>query len=134
MSTAAEIVARRRAERRGLIALARAYDGGLASAPGVRAVVVFGSVARGDFHDWSDVDVLVVADHLPGRAPDRLAALGPTPPRVEVVAWTPEEFHAQRTRGNPVAEEAVAAGVWIRGDLDDLPAPDESAPPPRRGD
>ena len=32
---------------------------------GVRLVVLFGSAARGDYTDESDVDVLVVADHLP---------------------------------------------------------------------
>ncbi|MGH8908620.1 MAG: nucleotidyltransferase family protein [Egibacteraceae bacterium] len=44
-----------------------------------RAVVIFGSVARGDFNDTSDIDVLVVAERLPARATDRLAALGAYP-------------------------------------------------------
>jgi predicted nucleotidyltransferase len=120
MTTPAQVVRRRRAQRRELITMARAYADALPAAAGVRAVVVFGAVARGDFNDRSDVDVLVVADRLPARAPDRLAALGPTPPRVEVVAWTPAEWRSERARGNPITAEAAAAGVWLRGDPDDL--------------
>jgi predicted nucleotidyltransferase len=33
------------------------------------------SVARGDFNDHSDIDVLIIADRLPPRAPDRLAGV-----------------------------------------------------------
>lgn len=39
--------------------------------------MVFGSVARGDFNLWSDIDVLVVADNLPERWLDRLGRLAP---------------------------------------------------------
>jgi len=37
---------------------------------GVRLVVLFGSVARGDYTEESDVDVLVVADRLPSDPRD----------------------------------------------------------------
>lgn len=127
VTTAGQIVSRRRAERRRLLAQARIYADGLDRACGVRAVVVFGSVARGDFNDWSDIDVLVAPEHLPAAAPDRLRALGPVPPQVEVVAWTPAEWRAERARGNPIATEALADGVWLEGSPDDLepgvPAP-----------
>lgn len=69
--------------------------------------------------------MLVVAGALPKMAPDRLRALGPLPPRVEAIAWTPEEWRAERARGNPIAEEAVADGVWLEGDPADL----EATPP-----
>lgn len=59
----------------------------------VAGVVVVGSVARGDFHDHSDIDVVVIAGHLPDRPADRLAALGPPPPGAEPVVWTPDECH-----------------------------------------
>lgn len=39
--------------------------------------MVFGSVARGHFNLWSDIDVLVVADNLPERWLDRLGRLAP---------------------------------------------------------
>jgi predicted nucleotidyltransferase len=118
VTTAQQIVARRRRERVRLLAQADAYVDGLDGACDIRAVVVFGSVARGDFNDGSDVDVLVVAGRLPARAPDRLHALGPIPPAVEVVAWTPGEWRAERARGNPIATEAVTDGVWLVGGRD----------------
>ncbi len=114
---ATEVVARRRAERDRLLQEAQAFADRLDPVLGVRWVAVFGSVARGDFHAYSDVDVLVVADHLPDRYHDRLAALGwPSPDRVEPVAWTGAEFTRQLHRGNPVAVEAMELGVSLAGE------------------
>lgn len=81
-------------------------------------MVVFGSVARGDFHDASDIDVLIVADKLPARVLERNAAVGLAPSRVEFVVWTPDEFRQELARGNPIAVEAEERGVVLRGALD----------------
>lgn len=115
MTTPAEVVARRRAERRGLLELARAFADQLDTSLQVRAVVVVGSVARGDFHEISDIDVVVVADSLPVSFLERPAALGVVPSRVEPVAWTPAEWHRQRARDNPLVVDAVDHGVWLVG-------------------
>ncbi|MGI9032857.1 MAG: nucleotidyltransferase domain-containing protein [Acidimicrobiales bacterium] len=119
---AARIIERRRAEQRTLLARASELAAGLDPGLGVRAVVVFGSVARGDFNRWSDVDVLVIADHLPDRALDRLDALGPRPPLVQPVAWTAEELRQQLVRFNPIATEALERGVWLVGTPGDVGA------------
>lgn len=75
-----------------------------------------GSVARGDFNRWSDVDVLVIADALPTRPLDRLELLlAGAPPGVQPIAWTPAEFARERDRHNPIAAEALEVGVAIRG-------------------
>ncbi len=70
---------RRRKERRNLIARAQELADQLEPGLGLRGFVVFGSVARGDFNVWSDIDVLVVADHLPERWLDRIDVLGSPP-------------------------------------------------------
>jgi predicted nucleotidyltransferase len=119
-ATPAEVLRRRRDEQEALLDRARRFVGDLDAGLDVRAVVVFGSVARGDFHEASDVDVLVVADALPPRPLDRLAAVGVPPSRVEVVAWTPEEWRRALTIGDPVASECAGAGVWLQGTLADL--------------
>jgi predicted nucleotidyltransferase len=31
-------------------------------------VVLYGSYARGDYHEWSDIDIMILADILPGEA------------------------------------------------------------------
>lgn len=116
------VIERRRREREELLDRARAFADRLGPELGVRAVVVYGSVARGDFNLWSDVDVLVVADHLPERSIDRWGVLGDRPGRVEPVAWTPGEWSRQMDRDNPIATEAIESGVWLRGSLADVSA------------
>lgn len=113
--TPEEVVNERRAERARLLARARDYVAQIAPTVGLRAAVVVGSVARGDFNVSSDIDVLVVADRLPAHPLDRLATLGPLPAALEVVAWTPAEWRARR-HSDPLVVEAHNAGVWLVGD------------------
>ena len=70
-----DVIAERRAEQQRLVELARDYVARLSARIPLTAAVVVGSVARGDFNVWSDVDVVIVAQGLPERAPDRAALL-----------------------------------------------------------
>lgn len=114
-TTPRQVIESQRARRRELISLAERFVDSLDPALDIQEVVVFGSVARGDCHETSDVDVLVIAKNLPDRALQRNAALGIPPPRVEFVAWTPEELHRERQRGNPITEEIDKCGHWLYG-------------------
>lgn len=119
--SAEAVIARRRGERRRLIEQARRFVAGMDVDVDVRAAVVFGSVARGDFNERSDIDLLVIADGLPADPLARLPALGvELPPRLGVVAWTPREWRRQRERRNPVAVEAGQHGVWLVGSREEL--------------
>lgn len=111
----ADYVARRRARRRELIARARRFADDCQQRVPVRAAVVFGSVARGDWTDESDIDVLVVADGLPDTALGRLAAVGEPEDRVEPVVWSVPDWQRERRRGNPIVGDALAHGVWLVG-------------------
>ena len=94
--------------------LARGYVERLAERITVEAAYVVGSVARGDFNVWSDVDVLVVAAGLPERAPDRMALLlADAPAGVQPVGFTPTELERARWRGNPLVLEADERGVLL---------------------
>lgn len=122
--SAAEVIARRRAWQAEWLDIARDFSARLDPTLGVRAVVVFGSLARGDFHQDSDIDLLVVAEHLPERYQERLAMIGwPAGDRVEAVAWTPAEYRAQRRAHNLIAVEAEACGVWLVGAPEALAEP-----------
>ncbi len=111
-----DVLAERRAEQERLLGLARDYIRRLSGRIPVLAAVVVGSVARGDFNVWSDVDVLVVAEDLPERAPERAAALGlDAPARVQPVGFTPRELAEAARRGNPLAREALEVGVVLTG-------------------
>ena len=82
--------------------------------------MVVGSVARGDFHDASDVDVIVVARHLPSDPAERWSLVAPQHGVVQPVAWTASEWRAARRRRNPLAIDALAHGVCLIGSLDAL--------------
>jgi predicted nucleotidyltransferase len=129
VATPAEVVARRCARRDTLLDEARAFADALDPALDVRAAVVYGSVARGDFHTWSDVDVLVIASRLPEDYRDRLAAIGwPVPGRVEPLVWTPGEYLRQHRRRNPIVVEVERDGVRLRGGLPLTPQEPPPAP------
>lgn len=115
MAIVERVLARRRAERTALVERARAFTEQLDPELRVRAAVVYGSVARGDFNLWSDVDLLIIADGAEGGPLQRMDALGDRPALVEPVVWTREEWHSQLARGNPIAIEARDSGVWFVG-------------------
>lgn len=120
MITPSQVVARRRAARAGLLAQEPAFADGLDPQVGVRGVAVFGSVARGDWNDASDVDVVVIAERLPRDPLSRLAAVGVPPGRVAPVVWSVTDWHEERRRGNPVATGAADDGVWLVGSAEAL--------------
>lgn len=123
------VLRRRRGERDALLEHARAFASGLPPRLDVRAVVVFGSVARGDFNKWSDIDVLVVADGCTGTPLQRHASLDPVPGRIHPVAWTSTEFRERLGRGDPIATEAMAVGSWLHGSPEEVAPATPSASP-----
>ncbi len=112
--TREEVLGRRRAAREERIACAAGWALRLPERLAVRGVAVFGSVARGDFGARSDIDVLVVAEHLPDSPIERILALGDLPDHVEPVVWTPAEYAARSPR-DPIRTEACNLGVWVVG-------------------
>jgi len=109
---------RRRAEREELIAHARVYVEALAAELPDLVAAVGGSVARGDFNRWSDVDVVVVSDALPADARERRERLAVVSvPRVEPHAYTRAELARAIERGDPLARETLGRGVPLRGAL-----------------
>lgn len=109
-------LAARRRERERLLATAGDYVQQLATRVPLVAAAVAGSVARGDFNVWSDVDVVVVAEDLPERATDRSGLLLENAPGgIQPLGFTPDEFLAAWRKGNPLVREAVEAGVVLVG-------------------
>ena len=67
----------------------------------MEAVYVFGSFARGEEHEWSDIDLLVVGD-LPGRVFDRVGAVtARTALPVEPIVVTREVLERRLAAGHP---------------------------------
>ena len=110
-------IARRRRERDALLALAGEYVEALSTWLPVDAAAVIGSVARGDFNRWSDVDVVILSEALPDRLPERLELLfRDRPPRLEPWAFTARELCALSGRGDPRARELATDGVVLCGE------------------
>jgi predicted nucleotidyltransferase len=113
----ADPIAERRGQRAELIATAAAYVEALGKRIGLVAAAVAGSVARGDFNLWSDIDVVVVANGLPPRAPERAGLLlKSAPARVQPVGYSPAEFALAVRRGDRLACEVLEVGVSLAGD------------------
>jgi len=76
-------------------------------------VILFGSRARGQAHQWSDLDVVVVSPRFSGvrftdRGPQLFRALG-CPAELEPICYTPEEFESWRE------QPGIAATAWREG-------------------
>lgn len=87
-------------------------------------VVVYSSYARGDFNEWSDVDVLVVAkSSLPVNPLKRLnlvAEFLAEIPGVECVLLTPLEFKILVRKRNSMALSVLREGVLVTGDITNI--------------
>jgi len=79
----------------------------------ISAVILYGSFARGDFHEGSDIDLIIVGDFR--ERPHRRAAaiLGLTGLPIEPICYTEEEFAELVRSGNPFILQALAEGVRV---------------------
>lgn len=80
-----------------------------------RKVIAFGSVARGDADDWSDLDLIIVADTTRPffeRFKD-FRGLYDVWPRLDLLIYTPEEFEQMLGDEHPLIVRAVAEGVVL---------------------
>lgn len=78
-------------------------------------VLLFGSQARGDADESSDVDILVVKE-TEERFLDRLNkaySFLPPGPTTDLLVYTPQEFREMVDRGNPFVVKALSEGVIL---------------------
>lgn len=84
-----------------------------------RSVILFGSMATGEYGAGSDVDVLIISNDLPQNFLERLrvlSELNPTTAPIEAFGYTPAEFLRMLERRNPTALYAVADGKPLHDD------------------
>lgn len=99
----------------------------LAAGLPLRRALAFGSFARGDMHELSDLDLLLVGDfrdppRLRERAVREIAWRVGTELPIDVIACTPAELEAGRER--PLLAEALAEAVELA-----LPRPEQQKAP-----
>jgi len=84
----------------------------------VEKVIVFGSRARGDYLEDSDVDMVIVSGDFEGvpfyERMDRLILLWESPLDLEVLCYTPEEFEMKQKEIG-IVSQALKEGIEITG-------------------
>lgn len=87
-------------------------------------IIVYGSVARGDYNAWSDVDVLIVTQGSVPRNPvkrlDLIHECMKLNPLIEPIIITHEELVKLLNKKNPLVLEALQRGVVLIDELDIL--------------
>ena len=84
-----------------------------------QAIILFGSFAKGDINEASDIDIMVIADFKESPL-DRiklLLDLNKFRLPIEPIGYTPEEFRQMRARRNRFIEEVVESCRVIYGQL-----------------
>lgn len=114
MNTAMEI---RKEKRNNLIYEATCFAGNISKVLKPMCAVVIGSVARGDFNDASDVDVVLISDKMPDVYKKRFELLYDYVfDAIEPKGYKIEEFISIYKKKNPIAVEAVEQGILIYDD------------------
>lgn len=77
--------------------------------------MAFGSVARGEADEWSDLDLLIVTDTaLPFFERFReFAGIYNVWPRVDLLIYTPEELERMVAEQRPIVVRALGEGVVL---------------------
>ena len=75
-------------------------------------IILFGSAARGDVHDYSDIDLCVIHETSEGFTDRILHALTllVDVPEAQPICYTPAEFDRMARRRNPFIERILGEG------------------------
>jgi len=110
----------RRLMREEAIRKAREYAEKVKAFIGKVSAVLVGSYARGDFNEWSDIDLLIVAEGVLGNPLERMDYLldrCPPPAGVEPIILTQTEYMRQKRLETPLFREACGKGIVLVDDL-----------------
>ena len=75
-------------------------------------VILFGSYARNEQHEWSDIDLAIVAEEFGSFRPDNSARMSPALTKhadIEPHSFRPEDF----TDWNPFVQEIKRTGIRV---------------------
>lgn len=79
-------------------------------------IILFGSLARGDDHEWSDIDLIIVKD-TDASYGERVKALTPLIRDrlvgADILVYSLEEYESAREKGSSFLKEAERDGVVL---------------------
>jgi predicted nucleotidyltransferase len=112
------VIEERRLKRERAIEIARRFAECVDRKLELGLALLYGSYARGDFNEWSDIDVLLVArEELPANPIKRLSLIEEclmSFPGVEPLILTTGELKAL-ARKNPLIRKNINEGVVLKG-------------------
>jgi predicted nucleotidyltransferase len=86
------------------------------AAGGAKRAIVFGSYARGEADEYSDVDLVIIKEtDLPflDRYTDFQQLFQVTRKALQILVYTPDEFDSMRDRENPFILNVIEDGIVI---------------------
>jgi predicted nucleotidyltransferase len=85
---------------------------------GTKAIILFGSLAKGTYTGTSDADILIIADDVPAKFLDRytLFASASLSLDVEPRVYTAEEFSGMISHRDFIAIDALKNGIPLFGE------------------
>jgi predicted nucleotidyltransferase len=111
-----KIIEGRKKEQKKRFDIACLYVQRLASHIGALTAILYGSSVKGDFKDWSDIDIIIISDRLPSDPMERLDVLyEPTEGLIEPKGFTRDEFKAIQNK--PFGHLLITEAMVIRDDL-----------------
>ncbi|MFA4030369.1 MAG: hypothetical protein GDYSWBUE_002103 [Candidatus Fervidibacterota bacterium] len=113
-----EVLKRRKAQQAELIKAAEKFAEKLRQNLGSLTAWIFGSVAKGTFKTWSDIDVFIVAENLPDHPMQRLKLLYRYACEgIEPKGWALSEFLTHLGEGNKQLLAMLRERILLIDDL-----------------
>ena len=78
----------------------------------LKKIILFGSQARGDADEWSDLDLIVIKETKKPFV-QRLVEVPTLPVHADVFVYTPEEFETMKNHENPFIISALESAKVI---------------------
>ncbi len=112
-----EIIKRRKRELRERIELAKEFLRSIYEYLRPMTAIIIGSTAKGDFNQWSDVDLVLVSDRFPENPIDRFRMVElKILPGIEPIPLRTADLMKLVEKGSPVVEDMVR-GIFLVDDL-----------------
>ncbi|MEM2928337.1 MAG: nucleotidyltransferase domain-containing protein [Nitrososphaerota archaeon] len=83
--------------------------------------ILIGSYARGDFNEWSDIDIVLISPSFPDnilKRYDLLIDYGIMIPNIELILLKPEEALKLASKKGITIEDAINNGIVLIDDLE----------------
>jgi len=112
-----KIVEERIRKREEVIKLAKQFVDCASKYLKIKKAILFGSYVRGDFNEWSDIDILIIVDEIdeinPIKRIEKVMDCLMKYSSVEIVILTVKEYKEKKLKNNPIIIECEEIGIEL---------------------